>query len=204
MRSNRPTTFSSTSEVTAHQQWTTFFSIALTVIALIGGLFLRARLQGSTSAYQDTATGIGVNYPTGWIVSTGTVSSNYVFLAEDPAAIDFKTNLSVAILPIGPNATIGDVTQLLTLRHAQIYAAYHTLSITTIPLTSSTTATDVSYAYAYTDPNPFLSSVPVVVRADDVIILSHGEAIVVGYAANAQTYSTDRHYFDAFLRSLRY
>jgi hypothetical protein len=44
--------------------------------------------------------------------------------------------------------------------------------------------------------------VPIVVQAEDVIVLRGTQAFVITYRADSQSFDTDRHYFDSFLRSL--
>ncbi len=173
-------------------------------MALIAGLLLRSSVEGATQLFVDNATGIAARYPTGWLLDRGAPSANFVFQVEDPTALSFKTTLSVAIQPIGPNATVYDVAELLTLKQAQTLAAYHYLGLAPVQLPNGTAATRLSFAYAASDANPFLGSVPVVVRADDVIVLSHGQAIIAAYQADAQSFTANERYFTAFLRTLTF
>ena len=186
------------------QRWATLLTFALTGFALIGGVVLRASVIGGTQAFVDSAAGIAARYPTGWLIERGTTGADFVFHAEDPAALPFKTTLSVAILPIGPNATVNDVAQLLTVKRAQTLAAFRSLGTDVYALPNGTPATRLEYAYAAVDPNPFLSAAPVVVRAEDIIILSHGQAVIASYLSEAQTFADNEHYFTAFLRGLTY
>jgi hypothetical protein len=186
------------------QRWATLLTIALTGLALIGGVILRGSVIGATQAFVDRAAGVSARYPAGWLIERGTTGSNFVFRAEDSAALSFKTTLSVAILPIGPNATVYDVIQILTVQRAQTLAAYRSLSTDTYPLPNGAPATRIQYAYASIDPDPFLSAVPVVVRAEDVIILSHSQAIIASYLSEAQTFTDNERYFITFLRGLTY
>ena len=186
------------------QRWATLLTIALTTFALIGGVILRASVIGATQAFVDSAAGIAARYPTGWLIERGATGADFVFRAEDPAALPFKTTLGVAILAIGPNATVNDVAQLLTVQRAQTLAAYRSLGIDAYTLPNGTPATRIQYAYAAVDPNPFLSAVPVVVRAEDIIILSQSQAIIASYMSEAQTFADNEPYFTAFLRGLTY
>lgn len=189
---------------TFRQRWATFLTIGLTVMALIAGLLLRSSVEGATRLFGDSATGIAARYPAGWLLERGAPDADFVFRVEDPTALSFKTTISIAIEPVGPNATVYDVAELLTLKQAQTLAAYHYLGLTPTQLPNGTAATQLSYAYASSAADPFLGSVPVVVRADDVIILSHGQAIIAGYQADAQLYSANQRYFTAFLRTLSF
>ena len=149
-------------------------------------------------------TGISTRYPTNWLLERGSTASDFVFRAQDSAALPFKTTLSVSIVPIGPNATVYDVAELLTLRRAQSLASYTSLSITPITLANGSAATQMNYAFAAPKTNPVLQSLPIVVSASDVIVLSKGQAIIATFQSDAQTVDQNRHYFDAFLRRLTF
>jgi hypothetical protein len=190
--------------LTFRQRWATFLTIGITATALLSGLLMKSSVEGATQLFTDSVTGITARYPGGWLLERGAPDADFVFRVEDPTALSFKTSLSVAIEPIGPNATVYDMAELLTLKQAQTLAAYHYLGLTPIQLPNGTAATRLSFAYAASVADPFLSSVPVVVRADDVIVLSHGQAIVAGYQADAQSYIANQRYFTAFLRTLTF
>ena len=190
--------------ITFRQRWATFLTIGLTGTALLGGLLLRSSVEGATQLFVDSATGIAARYPDGWLLERGAPDSDFVFRVEDPTALSFKTTLSVAIEPVGPNATVYDVAELLTLKQAQTLAAYHYLGLAPTQLPNGTAATQLNYVYASSAADPFLASIPVVVRADDVIVLSHGQAIIVSYQADAQSYDANQRYFTAFLRTLSF
>ena len=186
------------------QRWATLFTIVLTGLAMLGGVILRASVIGATQAFIDRAAGISARYPAGWLIERGTSGSQFVFRTEDPAALPFKTTLGVSILPIGPNATVYDVAQLLTVQRAQTLAAYRSLGTDVYVLPNGTSATRIQYAYAAIDPNPFLNAVPVVVRAEDIIILSHSQAIIASYLSESRAFTDNEHYFISFLRGLIY
>ncbi len=60
----------------------------------------------------------------------------------------------------------------------------------------------MNYAYVATETNPALQSVPIVVQAEDVIVLRGTQAFVITYRADAQSFAANLHYFDSFLRSV--
>src|SRR5579859_6641864 len=82
------------------QRWATFLTIGLTGFALVAGLLLRSSVEGATKLFADNATGIAARYPAGWLIERGAQGADFVFRAEDPTALGFKTILSVAIQPI--------------------------------------------------------------------------------------------------------
>lgn len=186
------------------QRWAMLLTVVVFGLALLGGVIIRSSVSGATQGFADSAAGVAARYPAGWLIEHGASGSNFVFRAENAAALSFKTTLSVAVLPIGPNATVYDIAQLLTIQRAQTLAAYRSLSTDPYTLPNGSAATRIQYAYAAVDPDPFLSAVPVVVRAEDVIILSHSQAIIISYLSDAQRFAADEHYFTAFLRSLSY
>jgi hypothetical protein len=60
------------------------------------------------------------------------------------------------------------------------------------------------YAYAASEANPILQSIPIVVRAIDVVVLRSSQAVIITYRADAESFERNRHYFEAFLRALEF
>ncbi len=190
--------------LTFRQRWATYFTIALTIAALVGGALLRANVENATLPFSDKKTGIAVRYPAAWLLERGIPGSDFVVRAQDTAAMPFKTTLSVSILPFGPNATVSDVTLFLAVKRAQSLSSYRSLGSSLMTLPNGVQATQLRYAYAASESNPFLSSVPMVISASDVIVLTKGQAIIVTYLADAQTFDRNQHYFTEFLRRLEF
>ncbi len=191
-------------ELSARQRAASYLTIAIVALALIGGVLLRSSVENATSFFSDKVTGISARYPAGWFLEQGSAGQDFVFRAQDPASLPFKTTLAVSILPVGGSATVYDVAELLTVRRAGSLPSFHTLAITPITLPNGLAATRIDYAYAATDPNPYLQSLPIVVSATDVVVLSRQQAIIASFQSDATTVEKNRHYFNAFLARLQF
>ncbi len=188
--------------LTLRQRWATWLTFALAFAALVGGVLLRSNTENATFPFSDTKTGLAVRYPANWLLERGTERDDFVMRAQDPAAIPFKTTISLSSLLLGQDANVYDVTELLSVRRAAALSSYRTLDISAITLPDGLQATQMTYSYASAEVNPSLKSIPVMVRAADVIILNKGQAIVATYLADAQSYDQNQHYFGEFLRRL--
>jgi hypothetical protein len=120
----------------------------------------------------------------------------------DPEALPFKTAITIATFPSGPDANVNDVTQLLAVRRAAQLASYKTLDTVPVVLPDGSPATQLSYAYAIAENNPSLKGVPLIVNGIDVIVISRGQTIVITFVSDAQQFERNRRYFDDFLRRL--
>jgi hypothetical protein len=187
------------------QRWASYLTIALAVVAVGGGLLMRNRVQSSTNIRPRQDDGITARYPANWLLQEGTKGKDdYVFRVQDPAAVPFKTTLQVSLLPVGPNARAFDILSALNISRAAEVPMYQALEITPITLPSGTQGTQMAYAYASREINPFLQSVPIIVRSIDVIEIRANQAIIITYKADAGTFEQNRHYFNSFLRALEY
>jgi hypothetical protein len=188
--------------ITGRQRWATNLAILAAALAMLGGFLLRQNIEDATRLFLDRQTGISARYPAGWLLERGSLGGPFVMRVQDPAAVPFKTSLSIAILPIGLDAAINDITQILTINRSGTLAAYQTLGINAVTLPDGTAGTQINYAYATGENNPALRSLPVIVRAVDVIVVRRGQATVITFLSDATSFESNRRFFDAFLRRL--
>ena len=113
--------------------------------------------------------------------------------------------MQVSLLPIGQDVRSPlDVLNPLNITRAGSLTAYRTLTITPITLGKNTAATQMTYAYAYTEVNPTLQTLPIVVQAVDVVVLRSSQAVIITFASDSNTYQQNLHYFNDFLRTLQF
>lgn len=189
-------------ELTFRQRWASYLTIIVALTALALGFALRSRALNATTRYENRQAGIAASYPQNWLLDEG--SGSMVLRVQDPAAIPFKTTLEIALLPVGPDAHPADIPDLLNMTRARTLATYRPLEIVPVRLANGQQGLQMQYAYVASEENPFLQSVPIVVRAVDIIVLRSNQALIITYRADAQSFEQNRHYYDNFLRSLEF
>ncbi len=191
-------------ELNFRQRWANYITIFVALIGLAGGLILRNSYENSTQRYENSEVGIAVRYPSNWLLdeSPAGTRSDYIVRMQDPIAVPFKTTLQISLLAVGPDAHLSDIPDLLNLTRASSFATYRPLPVTPVVLPNGSQGIQMNYAYVATETNPALQSVPIVVQAEDVIVLRGTQAFVITYRADAQSFAANLHYFDSFLRSV--
>ncbi|MCC7447286.1 MAG: hypothetical protein IT324_07725 [Anaerolineae bacterium] len=189
-------------ELNFRQRWASYLTIAVAIAGLLGGLLLRNNMTNATVRFENKQSGIAVRYPVDWLLEQG--QDDFVIRVQDPAATPFKTTLQISLQPIGEGARVAYILDLLNIDRAATLSAYRPLEIVpiTLPNGSGIQGTQMTYAYVATESNPFLQTVPIVVRAIDVVVIRSSQAIIVTYQADAQSFERNRHYFDTLLRTL--
>lgn len=189
-------------ELTFHQRWGSYLTLGLAVLALLGGILFRANSVSATVRYTNPEAGIEARYPASWLLTEGGQSAAFVFSAQDSAARPFKTLLQLRLIPTGSGVRPGDVLNLLDLDRASRLAAYRSLRRDSVTLPDGRRGTQMTYSYAYIDPNPFLQAEPVTVRAIDVVVLRPAQAVVISFESDAAVFEQNRRLFETFLASL--
>ncbi len=189
-------------ELNFRQRWASYLTIAVAIAGVLGGLLLRSNIVNATARFENKQTGIAVRYPVDWLLEQG--QDDFVIRAQDPAAIPFKTTLQIALMPIGEGARVAYILDLLNINRAASLPAYRPLEIAPIMLPNGAQGTQMTYAYVASEANPFLQTVPIVVRAVDVVVIRSSQAVIITYQADSQSFERDRHYFDTFLRTLEF
>ena len=81
---------------------------------------------------------------------------------------------------------------------------YRILSREPFILPDESDATAMSYTFVATESNPFLESIPVVVEGLDILTIRRGQAIVITFLSDAESYDQNYAIFEQFLRNLRF
>jgi hypothetical protein len=187
-------------ELTQRQRWGHYFTLLYGMIAIVIAINLRDTTLNAARPYVDVEAGIRAAYPQTWIIDTG---GDTVFRVRDMAVAGFKTTIQVAVRPISLSTSTRNLIDILTLTRAQTLAAYRVLSQTPITL-NDVEATALEYTYVSSDDNPFLAAVPIVVRGRDVLIAEGGQAIIVTFLADANSYEQNLPAFERFLADLEF
>lgn len=191
-------------ELNFRQRWSSYLTIILAVVALGLGYILRTRAIEATQRYENRNAGISTRYPVGWLLEEPQQPLEFVMRVQDPAAIPFKTTLQISIIPISNDTRLADMPSQLHITRATTLPNYRPLTTTPITLPNGQNGLQLTYAYVATESNLLLQSMPVVVRAVDVVTLRSNQALVVSYRADSQSFERYYHFFESFLRALDY
>lgn len=182
-----------------NQRWNNYLAVALAAVVLFVGLGLRSAALGATQTFEDLEAGVRAQVPRGWLLDAE--SSEYVFRAEDPSALPFKTLLQVAVLPIGPDATPNTVLDLLNMERSPRFATYTELSRTSETLRDDP-ALRMVYAYTEFERDPFQATRPIGVEGVDVVVLRRGQAVIITYREEGSSFDDHLYRFDRFLQTV--
>jgi len=181
------------------QRWNSYLALALAALALGVGLALRRAALDATQTFENLEAGVRAQVPRGWLLDSG--SADYVFRAEDPAALPFKTLLQVAVLPIGRDATPNTVLDLLNMERSPRLSNYREIARTAATLRDDP-ALRMVYAYTEYEPDPFQASLPLVVQGVDLVVLRRGQAVIVTYREERSRFDAHLNRFDNLLQTV--
>ncbi len=195
-------------DLTGNQRWGHFLALAFCAAALLIGLNLRDSTLYATNDYIDVEAGIRAQYPADWLVDAADLGEDYIFRARDMSSSGFKTTMQISVYPFTQGMSAINVLTDLALVRLQTFSNYTILE--TVPYTlpgaetGANSATLQEYTFVFNELNPFLQSIPVVVRGRDVVVVRRGQAVLITFQADARTYTRDLDLFDRFLTSLEF
>jgi hypothetical protein len=175
--------------------------IILTFALIALGMTFRNGILTATVPFADQENGIRGQIPQNWLLTSN--QNDYVFRAENPNARPFKTQIQASLQPVGEDATPRNVVDLLAVQGPERLPGYNIQSIRQTNL-GEDEAIEILYSFTESDPNPFLQSLPVVVRGLDLIVLRGNQAVILTYRDAAENFERNRQYFDRFLRTVEY
>ena len=174
--------------------------VGIAVLALVLGWLVKSTAENRTTTYDSG--GFSARYPSGWVDST--VSTPVIMRFEDPWAIPSRTVLLLARHPLAPNIAnpLSALQQTLSLERGTSWTAYRVLDVREDVSIGARVGTQVSFAFVETRPNPFLSTLPVVVRGQDYIFAQGDQALVSTLLAAEDDYERSEDVLIDFVRSL--
>ena len=193
---------SASGELTPGQFWAHNFVVIFACVMLFVGINLRDSTLNATKSYTNLEAGIRAEYPQNWLIDT---EGDYVFRVRDFSTIGYQTTIQVAVRPVGANTPPSYLFNALTLNRSQILASYKVLA-SSIPFTlpDETQAEAMEYTFVDSGNNPFLESVPIVVRGMDVLMIRRGQAIIVTFLSESNNYNENYAIFQRFFSSLEF
>ena len=182
-----------------NQRWNSYLALALAGVILFLGLALRNSALTASIIYEDLEAGVRASVPQNWLLTTG--GDDFVFRAEDPDALPFKTMLQVSVLPVGADATPDTILTVLHMQRSVRFADYVPISRQDETLRGEP-ATRMTYAYTEFERNPALQSLPIVVQGVDVVVLRRGQAVIVTYREESSAFEENRYRFENLLQTV--
>jgi hypothetical protein len=189
-------------DLTYRQRASHIIALVFAVFALVIGFNLRNAGLFATTRYENVEAGIRAEYPRNWLFDN---QGDYILRVRNMARIGFKTTIQVALRPVGAAGSTRSILDAISLERFQSLAAYQVVSVENVgSLADDTQGVAVTYTYADTDRDPFLQSIPTVVRGIDVVTVRGGQVVIITFLADATTYEADYAYFDRFLSGLEF
>lgn len=182
-----------------NQRWGHFLTLGFMVVAVIIGLNLRDGALYAADIYINNEVGIRAEYPRGWLID---FDGDYVFRVRDISRVGFKTTIQIGLYPFTSDMTERNVLDSLSLSRPLSLSTYLEIDTRQIMLPRGEMATAHDYTFVYTEPDPFLAPLPIVVIGRDILIVRRGQVILITFVANALTFEADLATFDRFLSSL--
>ena len=107
--------------------------------------------------------------------------------------------------PVGTDTPPRYLFDALTLNRSQTLASYSVLaSGLSFIFPDETEANAMQYTFVASGDNPFLQSVPIVVRGIDVLAIRRGQAIIITFLSEADSYDENYAVFQRFMSSLEF
>ncbi len=189
------------SDITQRQRWSHYFVFIYALIALVIGINLRDATLYATVPYSNSEVGIRAYYPERWLIdSTG----DYVFRVRDIEQMGFKTTIQVNVQPVTLSTSASNLLQTLTLTRMQTLSRYRVLSSQPYALPGEQEATAMGYVYVAGEDDPFLQSIPTVVRGLDILTIRRGQAIIITFLSDANNFDENLPIFERFLDDLEF
>ncbi len=192
---------SAAATITQRQRWGHYFALIYAVLVIIIGINLRDSAVNSVTAYSNSQAGIRALYPQRWLIDT---EGDYVFRVRNLASAGYKTTIQVAIEPVAATTSIRNLVDSLTLIRSQQFAEYKPLSRQSVLLAADREALQVEYAYVTSGDNVFLETLPIVVEGIDVIVIQRGQAVIISFLSDADTFEENLPIFERFLDDLTF
>lgn len=184
------------------QRWAHVITLIVGLIVFTIGLNIRNSALTATTVYENLQAGILAYYPRNWLLDTQ--GQDYVFRVRDMTRSGFKTTIQISVQPFSSDTTARSIADRLAFTRARTYTDYNVLSTEDYAIRSDLTAQAVSYTYTMRETSAFLQGIPDVVRGQDLLTISRGQALIITFRAEASIYESEYRRFRQFLRQLSF
>lgn len=187
--------------LTLRQRWAHYLTVFAALSLVIGGLALRSQIQNAVTLYVDTRIGIAAAYPANWLIETNV--DDIAFRVRNMAVAGYKSNIQISVRPVSSETTERNIADQLALERSLVLTDYRVISVEDFDL-NGLPAQAITYTYASQESSPFLQGIPIVVEGLDILLIQREQAIIITFRAQAQSFDSERHYFDRFLQNLEF
>lgn len=180
-------------------RWADWAVVTLVVLALAAGLALRGFVLSRTEPFTLPEAAITGRHPANWVQETG---EDPLLRVRDPLGGSFDTVLELRRRPLSdetPNAVL----EALALERAEKVVAYESLETDRVAVAGES-ALRRTFTYVHVNRNPYINTVPTVVRGIDVALQDGDRLIVVTLLAEAENLDAQERRLVAFVESLAY
>jgi Tfp pilus assembly major pilin PilA len=191
-----------TGALTRVQQWSNYITILLIVVFMLLGVNARNSNLTATTSYTNVQAGIQVAYPENWLLDED--GNNYIFRVRDMTRVGFNTTIQIDVETVSENASGWNILTARSLAQAPNLSNYEIFSIESTILPNDTVAMEMTYTFTSISANPSLESLPIVVIGVDILTIRRGQAIILTFFTDAQSFDDDKVIFDRFINSLEF
>ena len=190
---------SNASQLTQRQRWAIYLSYLVIVICLYIGFSLRDNSLNRSTLYTNVEAGITALYPTRWLLDE---TGDYVLRVRDMSNRGFKTVIQVSTLPVTSDTVERNLLDRLSLNRSQTFIDYSILGYNDYVLPDETPAISMSYTFVSRDASPFLEGVSTVVVGLDILTIQRGQALIITFRADSNTYEQVLPTFEQFIEDI--
>ncbi len=183
-----------------HALWADLAVIAVVIVALLLGVWVRNATVYRTEAFAFDNLGVSGRAPAGWARQFG---DDPLVRLRDLRSGTFATTLELRRRPLAAEADVCLALDALVLERAAEAVAYTTLRTEQV-LVHDAAATQRSFTYVAVNQNPYADQLPVVVRGLDVALRVAGQVYLITYIADASKFDANYPYFRAFIEELEF
>ena len=186
-------------QLTQRQRWAIYLSYAVIIVGLYLGFSLRENSLNRTTVYTNVEAGITALYPARWLLDE---AGDYVLRVRDMSNRGFKTVIQVSTLPVTADTVERNLLDRLSLNRSQTFIDYNVLGYSDYVLPDESPAIAMSYTFVSRDTSPFLEGVSSVVVGLDILTIQRGQALILTFRADSNTYEQELPTFEHFIQDI--
>jgi hypothetical protein len=181
----------------------------LVIVALVAGWFLKGAFQYQMDVFTDPDTGLTFRYPASWFLESNQaqIGDEGVILTVSDAHSEsaFNTAFSVRLKAVEEETTAVDQAEMWIMRRGEELTKYRVLS-KELSQVAGQEAVTIDYGYVE-DPlrsSALRGSLPVVVRAVDVVFIRDSKVYTLTFASDQLVFDGEKKTLERLLNSVSF